>query len=183
MSKRKSTRVKVVKKGAHHVDVVKHFPKGSLRKYLTKKRDVEQLAILERAQRIADLASEKVKGSAGVKRRKFKMPDIKARLRKTFGKTCYDSEGLIKGHRVAVWEVLEVHRETKSIAKTADHFNWHPSLVRVVLEYAKAHPRQIQRFLVLERLAKLGTTTLDLSKMTTKQLERMLYELESGEPS
>ncbi len=41
----------------------------------------------------------------------------------------------------------------------------------------------IRRQVVLERLAALGTTTLDLSKMTTAQLERMLYELESGEPS
>jgi hypothetical protein len=41
----------------------------------------------------------------------------------------------------------------------------------------------IRRRVVLERLADLGTTTLDLSKMTTEQLERMLYELESGEPS
>ena len=35
----------------------------------------------------------------------------------------------------------------------------------------------------MERLAALGTTTLDFSKMPTAQLERMLYELESGEPS
>jgi hypothetical protein len=41
----------------------------------------------------------------------------------------------------------------------------------------------IRRHAVLERLAALGTTTLDLSKMRTAQLERMLYELESGEPS
>jgi hypothetical protein len=41
----------------------------------------------------------------------------------------------------------------------------------------------ICRQVVLERLAALGTTTLDLSKMTLEQLERMLYELESGEPS
>jgi hypothetical protein len=41
----------------------------------------------------------------------------------------------------------------------------------------------IRRRVLLERLAALGTTTLDLSKMTTEQLDRMLYELESGEPS
>ena len=41
----------------------------------------------------------------------------------------------------------------------------------------------IRRQVVLERLAALGTTTLDLSKMTLEQLDRMLYELESGEPS
>jgi hypothetical protein len=40
-----------------------------------------------------------------------------------------------------------------------------------------------QRELVLERLAKLGTSTRDHSKMTLEQLDRMAYELESGEPS
>jgi hypothetical protein len=116
-----------------------------------------------------------------VKRGKSIIPDIKEGP-EAFGYTCCDSKGLIKGHRVAVWEALDVHRETKSLAKTADHFSWHPSLVRAVLEYAKAHPRQIRRFLVLERIAKLGTTTLNLWAMTTKQLEQMAYELESGEP-
>jgi hypothetical protein len=41
----------------------------------------------------------------------------------------------------------------------------------------------IRRRVELQRLAALGTTTLDRSKMTTEQLDRMLYELESGEPS
>ena len=41
----------------------------------------------------------------------------------------------------------------------------------------------ISRRVIMERLAALGTTTLDFSKMPTAQLERMLYELESGEPS
>ncbi len=40
-----------------------------------------------------------------------------------------------------------------------------------------------RRELVMARLSALGTTTLDLSKMTTEELERMAYELESGEPS
>jgi hypothetical protein len=33
-------------------------------------------------------------------------------------------EAYVLGHRVAVWEVLEVYREAKTIAKTADHFGW-----------------------------------------------------------
>jgi hypothetical protein len=116
-----------------------------------------------------------------VKRGKRTTADIKEGP-EAFGYTCCDSEGWIKSYRVAVWEVLDVHRETNNIAKTADYFGWHSSLVRAVLEYAKAHPRRMRRFLVLERIAKLGTTTLNLSAMTTEQLEQMAYELESGEP-
>jgi hypothetical protein len=62
MKKRKITRVKTVKKGAHHVGVLKQIAKGSLQKHFTNKRYAEQRAILEGVQRIADLASGKVKG-------------------------------------------------------------------------------------------------------------------------
>ena len=31
-------------------------------------------------------------------------------------------EAFLSGHRVAVWEVLAVHNDTKSVAKTADYF-------------------------------------------------------------
>ena len=41
----------------------------------------------------------------------------------------------------------------------------------------------ISRRVVWSAWLHLGTTTLDFSKMPTEQLERMLYELESGEPS
>ena len=33
-------------------------------------------------------------------------------------------EAYLTGHRVAVWEVLAVHQETKSAEKTASHFRW-----------------------------------------------------------
>jgi uncharacterized protein (DUF433 family) len=46
-------------------------------------------------------------------------------------------EAYVQGHRVAVWEVADVYRETKSVARTADHFRWPPALVRCSLAYAK----------------------------------------------
>jgi uncharacterized protein (DUF433 family) len=52
-------------------------------------------------------------------------------------------EAYVLGHRVAVWEVVDVQRETKVIAKTADHFRWTPALVRCALSYAKAYPKEI----------------------------------------
>jgi len=52
-------------------------------------------------------------------------------------------EAYILGHRVAVWEVLDAHRELKTIAKTADHFGWPDYLVKCALAYAKAFAEEI----------------------------------------
>ena len=54
-------------------------------------------------------------------------------------------EAYLLGHRVAVWEVMDMHKEAKTIAKTADHFLWPPALVRCALAYAKAYPKEIQQ--------------------------------------
>jgi hypothetical protein len=53
-------------------------------------------------------------------------------------------EAYVTGHRVAVWEVLLVHNETKSLAKTADHFHWPRVLVTRALAYARAFPEEIR---------------------------------------
>src|SRR5215475_16112478 len=42
-------------------------------------------------------------------------------------------EAYLTGHRVAVWEVLVVHGETKSVEKTASHFRWPRVLVNRAL--------------------------------------------------
>jgi len=52
-------------------------------------------------------------------------------------------EAYMQGHRVAVWEVADVFRETKSLVKTADHFRWPQALVRCALAYAKEFAREI----------------------------------------
>jgi uncharacterized protein (DUF433 family) len=54
-------------------------------------------------------------------------------------------EAYLTGRRVAVWEVLAVHDETKSVAKTADHFHWPRVLVTRALAYAKAFPEEVRR--------------------------------------
>ena len=53
-------------------------------------------------------------------------------------------EAYLTGHRVAVWEVLAVHAETKSVEKTASHFRWPRVLVKRALAYAKAFPEEIR---------------------------------------
>ena len=53
-------------------------------------------------------------------------------------------EAYVLGHRVAVWEVVDVQREAKTIAKTAEHFRWTPALVRCALAYAKAFPKEVE---------------------------------------
>jgi hypothetical protein len=52
-------------------------------------------------------------------------------------------EAYVLGHRVAIWEVMDVYKEAKSIARTADHFGWPDYLVKCALAYAKEFPREI----------------------------------------
>src|SRR6266446_702394 len=54
-------------------------------------------------------------------------------------------EAFLTGHRVAVWEVVDVYAETKSIKKTADHFRWLPVQVKRALAYASAFPEEIRQ--------------------------------------
>lgn len=69
-------------------------------------------------------------------------------LRSTIG----GPEAYVVGHRVAVWEVVDVYREVKSIARTAKHFRWPVTLVRRALAYAKRHPEAVAR----QRLAEVA---------------------------
>jgi len=52
-------------------------------------------------------------------------------------------EAYILGHRVAVWEVVDLYREAKSISRTADHYGWPDYLVKCALAYAKEFPEEI----------------------------------------
>ncbi len=52
-------------------------------------------------------------------------------------------EAYLTGHRVAIWEVVAVHDETRSIEKTADLFRWPRVLVKRALAYAAAFPEEI----------------------------------------
>ena len=54
-------------------------------------------------------------------------------------------EAYLTGHRVAVWEVLAMHEETRSVEQTAEHFRWPLVLVRRALSYAKAFPEEIRK--------------------------------------
>ena len=65
-------------------------------------------------------------------------------------------EAYLTGRRVAVWEVVTVREETKSIDKTASYFRWPRALVTRALAYAKAFPEEIAR----SRQGETDTTTL-----------------------
>ena len=54
-------------------------------------------------------------------------------------------EAYLTGHRVAVWEVVEVFEAVKSVEKIAEHFDWPQVLVKRALAYSKAFPEEIQR--------------------------------------
>jgi hypothetical protein len=61
-------------------------------------------------------------------------------------------EAYVLGQRVAVWEVCDVYREAKSVARTASHFNWPEHLVKSALAYARAFPKAV----AAEREAEVG---------------------------
>jgi hypothetical protein len=61
-------------------------------------------------------------------------------------------EAYILGHRVAVWEVTDVFREAKTVARTANHFGWPDYLVKCALAYAKEFPDE----LAAQRTAEIG---------------------------
>jgi hypothetical protein len=52
-------------------------------------------------------------------------------------------EAYVLGHRVAVWEVVDAHRELKTVSRIANHFSWPDYLVKCALAYAKAFPAEI----------------------------------------
>ncbi len=52
-------------------------------------------------------------------------------------------EAYVLGQRVAVWEVVDVYREAKSISRTADHVSWPDFLVKCALAYARQYPDEI----------------------------------------
>ena len=54
-------------------------------------------------------------------------------------------EAYLTGHRVAVWEVLDVYEKTKSMEKAAEHFHWPQVLVKRALAYAKMFPEEVHK--------------------------------------
>jgi uncharacterized protein (DUF433 family) len=52
-------------------------------------------------------------------------------------------EAYVLGQRVAVWEVVDVHREAKAVSRAADHFGWPEYLVKCALAYAKEYTEEI----------------------------------------
>ncbi|MBI4025659.1 MAG: hypothetical protein HY360_11815 [Verrucomicrobia bacterium] len=61
-------------------------------------------------------------------------------------------EAHVLGHRVAVWEVVDVYREARTVARTARHFRWPPALVRCALAFTKTFPVDIEQ----QRQAEVG---------------------------
>ena len=61
-------------------------------------------------------------------------------------------EAYLIGHRVAIWEVIHIQKETRNVAKTAEHFRWPAAVVRCALAYAKAQSKEVSE----EREAELG---------------------------
>ncbi|HEV8542294.1 MAG TPA: hypothetical protein VGR78_07880 [Verrucomicrobiae bacterium] len=52
-------------------------------------------------------------------------------------------EAYVLGSRVAVWEVMDVYEEAKTIGKAAGHFGWPDYLVKCAAAYTKAFSGEI----------------------------------------
>ena len=52
-------------------------------------------------------------------------------------------EAYVLGNRVAVWEVLDLYNEVKSIARTAEHYRWPEYRVKCALAYAKVFSAEV----------------------------------------
>jgi uncharacterized protein (DUF433 family) len=61
----------------------------------------------------------------------------------SFRQTLAGREAYLTGRRVAVWEVVAVYEETRSLEKTAYHYQWPRALVKRALAYAQAFPDEI----------------------------------------
>jgi hypothetical protein len=92
-----------------------------------------------------------VKQTAGKKRSQVVSRDVTEKVLERaypgigFRDGAADREAYLLGHRVAVWEVLRVQQETRSLKETAGHFGWPVSLVKRAMAYADAFPEEIQR--------------------------------------
>lgn len=60
-----------------------------------------------------------------------------------FRDTAAGFEAYVLGHRVAVWEVVDVYQEAKSVFDIAEHFGWPENLVNSALAYASYFPDEI----------------------------------------
>jgi hypothetical protein len=61
-------------------------------------------------------------------------------------------EAYLQGTRLAVWELMDVYMECKSIAKTAEHYRFPEYLVKCAVAYAKTFPEEM----VAERAAEVS---------------------------
>jgi uncharacterized protein (DUF433 family) len=52
-------------------------------------------------------------------------------------------EAYILGHRLAVWEVLDVFKEAGSIRETAEHYGFPEHLIKCAISYGKAFPAEM----------------------------------------
>jgi uncharacterized protein (DUF433 family) len=68
----------------------------------------------------------------------------------SFRESLAGREAYLTGHRVAVWEVVAVYEETRSIEKTAGHYRWPRPLVKRALAYAKAFPDEVSQSRAVE---------------------------------
>jgi len=186
MNKRKSNRVKVVRKGAHLAEVVKHFPKNK-----PLKRMADQLAL----QRLADFIAEREfrnelrRGSAekpekDTRSKKVKQfrPDLPRRMRDPEYAAWYLAQVLFSGDIAALRPSVEDFVRASGIfeAFCCPGSTGEQRRIKLMQRLATLiNPETLQRKRGESICRALVRAVKD---QTDEQLERMVYELESGEP-
>lgn len=199
MNKRNTNRVKVVRKGSHPVEVGNHFPKSSLREPLTNKRKAEQLAL----QRLADLLAEKElreelrRGSAEIRSGTVNVMAGKVARIKTVKQSRQDLPRRLTDPEYAAWYLMQVMALGDIAAlKVAVEDFVAASGIYEDLGFPGS-PGEERRIRLMQRLATLinpeklrrkhgesisRALVRIVKDQTDEQLERMVYEMESGEP-
>jgi len=96
------------------------------------------------------------KQAAGTKRSRLVSQDVTEKVLERaypgigFRDSVAGREAYLVGHRLAVWEVERVFRESGSMAQTASYFGWPVALVKRALAYAQAFPEVVERCRVAE---------------------------------
>ena len=193
-----SKRAKTVMRGAYPVEAVKHLPKSGLRKSPTNRRKAEQLAL----QRMADLLAEKElrkelrRGSAARFGTVNVMAGKVARI-KTVKQSRQDLPRRLTDPEYAAWYLMQVMALGDIAAlKVAVEDFVAASGIYEDLGFPGS-PGEKRRITLMQRLATLinpeklrrkrgesisRALVRIVKDQTDEQLERMVYEMESGEP-
>jgi hypothetical protein len=91
-------------------------------------------------------------------------------------------EAYLQGHRLAVWQVVDLFRQAKTVRTTAEKLGWPSALVRCALKYAQAFPKEVARRRKFEKHGRNYLTEFRLKQAYERgdTVRQKLVEAEGG---